>query len=194
MVTARKRQWNEARTGRLHRPQGFGAVPPQAAPSVGRPVSLFPRRPRRNVLLPHPRAALLVVVLALFVASSAPAVPISDLHKNTASVTPNRQGLWFDVSGVVTSPDSVYSKTNTQVFIQDNSGGISLFQSGGIAAGLHFNLGDSVSVRGQVTQFDGLTELTALTNLSVISTGNFAIDPLVLTCNQVNNTLFVSTP
>jgi hypothetical protein len=131
----------------------------------------------------------------LFGASSALAVPLSDLHKNAApSVTPNRAGLFFDVSGIVTSPDSVYSKVNTQVFIQDYSGGMSLFQSGGIAAGLHFNLGDSVAVRGQVTQFDGLTELTSLTNLTVISSGNFATDPLVLTCNQLNNTLLNSVP
>ena len=145
-------------------------------------------------MLPHPRATWILVALALFGATSALAVPISDLHKNNSSVVPNRNGLWFDVSGIVTCPDSVYSKVNTQTFIQDYSGGISLFQTGGIGAGLHFNLGDSVAVRGQVTQFNGLTELTNLTNLSVISTGNFATDPLVLTCNQVNQTLFVSTP
>lgn len=147
-----------------------------------------------------PRATLLLAAIALFGATSTSAstVPISDLHKNTSSVVPNRNGLWFDVSGVVTSPDSVYSKVNTQTFIQDNSGGISLFLTAGLTdttkKNLRFNLGDSVSVRGQVTQFNGLTELTNLTNFSVISTGNFAIDPLVLTCAQVNATLFVSTP
>ncbi|HEV8481741.1 MAG TPA: DUF5689 domain-containing protein, partial [Candidatus Eisenbacteria bacterium] len=143
----------------------------------------------------RPRALLLVAtLLALASPAFAAIVPISDLHKNTSSVIPNRNGLWFDVSGIVTCPDSVYSKFNTQTFIQDYSGGLSLFQSGGIGAGLHFNLGDSVSVRGQVTQFNGLTELTNLTNLQVISTGNFATDPLVLTCAQLNATLFVSTP
>jgi len=142
-----------------------------------------------------PRALLLVAtLLALASPSFAAIVPISDLHKNNSSVVPNRNGLWFDVSGIVTCPDSVYSKVNTQTFIQDATGGMSLFQSGGIAAGLHFNLGDSVSVRGQVTQFNGLTELTNLTNLQVISTGNFATDPLVLTCAQLHATLFVSTP
>src|SRR5262245_24361971 len=195
MVTARNDNRTKLGPGdsTVHRASGqsLRRLPPL---SVAR-FLFSPVSPGGTPLLPHRRAALLFLVIALCSSTSAFALTaISDLHKNNSSVVPNRNGLFFDVSGIVTSPDSVYSKVNTQVFIQDNSGGISLFLAGGIGAGFHFNLGDSVAIRGQVTQFNGLTELTNLSNYSLISTGNFATDPLVLTCNQVNNTLFVSTP
>ena len=142
-----------------------------------------------------PRAILLLAAMLSLTASPALSIPIRELHKNNTSVIPNHLGQRFDITGIITSPDSVRSKLNTEVFIQDTTGGINLFQSGGIGSGLHFNLGDSVSVQGTVSQFNGLTELTSLTNYTLHSTANFAaVDPLVLTCNQVNQTLLVSTP
>ena len=144
-----------------------------------------------------PRAIWLLAAIVCFGATSASAIPIHELHKNNNSVVPNRLGSRFDVTGIITSPDSVRSKVNTEVFLQDTSGGIDLFVANGIGnkpGQFHFNLGDSVSIQGTVTQFNGLTELTSLSNYTLHSTGNFGVEPLVLTCAQVNATLFISTP
>lgn len=139
----------------------------------------------------HRAAALWASALALGWAASASAIPISELHENYSQGQPNKFGLRFPVTGIVTSPDSVRSKYNTEVQIQDATGGITLFQSGGIGA-FHFNLGDSVTVEGTVTQYNGLTELTSLGGYVLHSTGNYGIEPLVLTCHQVNQSFVVS--
>jgi phosphatidylserine/phosphatidylglycerophosphate/cardiolipin synthase-like enzyme len=145
-----------------------------------------------------PRAILLLCATLSLGASQVFAIPIRDLHKNNSSILPNHLGQRFDVTGIITSPDSVRSKVNSEVWIQDTTGGINLFQSNGIGNGVgqfHFNLGDSVSIQGTVSHFNGLAELTSLTNYTFHSAGNFgAIEPLVLTCLQVNQTLLVSTP
>ena len=141
----------------------------------------------------HRAAALWIVVFSLLTAAAANAIPISELHENNSSIVPNKTGLRFPVTGIVTSPDSVRSDFNTEVMIQDATGGITLFQAAGIGP-FHFNLGDSVTVEGTVTHFNGLTELGTLGGYVLHSTGNFAVDPLVLTCAQVNATLLVSSP
>jgi phosphatidylserine/phosphatidylglycerophosphate/cardiolipin synthase-like enzyme len=141
---------------------------------------------------PHRALALSVAVLSLAVASFASALPISELHENTSTGLPNKTGFFFDVTGIVTSPDGVRSATSTDVYIQDATGGVDLFLSGGVGA-FHFALGDSVSIRGQVTSFNGLTELTALSNYVFHSGGNLAVDPLVMTCAQLNASFVVSS-
>lgn len=133
-----------------------------------------------------------VLLLALFAAPSS-AIDIRPLHRNTSSGTPNKSGLRFDVRGVVTMPDGVRSPTNTEVAIQDTSGGIVLFQMGGVF-GATFNLGDEVSVQGTLTHFNGLSELTTITNFVKHSTDNPLPEPLVLTCAQVTNSLLASLP
>lgn len=140
------------------------------------------------------RATLaLSVALVATGASAVYAIPISELHENNSTGFPNKNGYRFEITGIVTSPDSVRSKVNTEVQVQDSTGGITLFQSSGIGA-FHFNLGDSISIEGTVNAFNGLTQLGTLSNYVLHSTGNFAIDPLVLTCAQVNATLVISSP
>ena len=142
----------------------------------------------------HRAAALWIAVLSLVCSAGvAAALPIAELHENNSSVLPNKTGLRFAVTGIVTSPDSVRSDFNTEVTIQDATGGITLFQSAGIGP-FHFSLGDSVTVEGTVTSFNGLTELGTLGGYVLHSTGNLGVEPLDLTCAQVNATLLVSSP
>src|SRR5437667_9357930 len=111
----------------------------------------------------RPRAhALVLTSLALMTAAAAGAVPIRDLHQETSTGTPANPypvGTTVTVTGVVSCPDSILSKVNTEVFVQDTTGGISAFRTSGIAAGFHYHLGDSVTVTGQIAQFNGLTEI-----------------------------------
>ncbi len=141
-----------------------------------------------------PRIATGMAILWLgLLASPGGAIDIRPLHRNTSSGVPNKSGFRFDVAGLVTMPDGVRSLTNTEVAIQDSSGGIVLFHSGGLP-GATFNLGDSVSVQGLLTHFNGLAELTTLSNFVKLSTGNPLPEPLVLTCNQVATSFLVSSP
>ncbi len=139
----------------------------------------------------HRAAALWIVVFCLLAATAASAIPISELHENNSTGLPSKTGYRFAVTGIVTSPDSVRSTTHTEVTIQDATGGVTLFQLNGIGP-FHFNLGDSVTVEGTVTSYMGLTELGTLGGYVLHSTGNLAVEPLVLTCAQVNATFLAS--
>ena len=144
------------------------------------------------MLSPRIVTGMAAVLLALY-AAPADAIDIRPLHKNFSNGTPNKTGSRFDVTGVVTMPDGVRSPTNTEVAIQDSTGGIVLFQGGGLG-GATFDLGDSISIQGTLTHFNGLTELSTLSNFVKHSTGNPTPEPLVLTCAEVTNSFTFSFP
>jgi hypothetical protein len=142
------------------------------------------------------RAARLTLILSslfLAIAVVAHAVPIGDLHFNTSSGVPNNPysiGTTVTVTGVVTTPDSIFSDTATQVQVRDSTGAITVFRSGGISL-FHYSLGDSVTVTGQIAQFNGVTEIGNATLVTKHSTGNFGLlDPIVLTCKQIRDSTF----
>ncbi len=138
--------------------------------------------------------SLAVFLLPALLASNAGAVYIIDLHNNTSAgvpAAPYTVGTLVSVSGIVTSPDSVYNTYSTDVYIQDETGGIDIYMTGGIVSGYHFNLGDSVTVTGYVKQFNGLTEINdALVSLVTHATGRPVPEPLVMTCAQVNASFY----
>ena len=142
------------------------------------------------------RLVPVVLSLALLAVLAGPAAafitPIDSLHMNLAnglskfySPTPRT----VTIQGTVTSPDSIYSKLNTDVYIQDATGGVNVFQSSGISSNL-FLYGDSVQVTGIVKMFRGLVEIdsTALT-VTHLGAATVVPDTLVLTCNQVTNSM-----
>lgn len=203
------------RTGRLYRLQSFGVVTPQATPSAGRPVSFCPRgavghstapfgilEDRMNRLargatrtpagvLPVV-AALAALVLVGLAAPPAGAIPIRDLHANTTSGTPALPysvGTTVTVTGVVVSPDNVFSLTSDEVVVRDTTGAITVFRSGG---GYTYNMGDSVTVTGQVAHFNGLTEISNASIVTFHSAGNLAYfnEPVIRTCRQVTDSTF----
>ena len=136
------------------------------------------------------------LITALFVAAtvaSSAAVPIGDLHICTSSgvqSNPYAAGTTVTVTGIVTTPDSIFSDANNEVQVQDSSGGITVFRTGGLAT-YHYNLGDSVTVTGQIAQFNGLTEISNASIVTLHSTGNYGlIVPLIRTCKQVRDSTF----
>ncbi len=137
---------------------------------------------RRSAL---PFAALILALLA----APASAIPIRDLHAVTTSglpALPYNVGVTVTVTGVVISPDNIFSLTSDDVVIRDTTGGMTLFRSGG---GYTYNLGDSVTVTGQIAHFNGLTEISNASIVTTHSTGNFAYfnDPVIRTCKQVRD-------
>ncbi len=132
-----------------------------------------------------PFAALILALLA----APASAIPIRDLHAVTTSglpALPYNVGVTVTVTGVVISPDNIFSLTSDDVVVRDTTGGMTLFRSGG---GYTYNLGDSVTVTGQIAHFNGLTEIGNASIVTTHSTGNFAYynDPIVRTCKQVRD-------
>ncbi|MBN1503466.1 MAG: hypothetical protein JW952_00215, partial [Candidatus Eisenbacteria bacterium] len=146
------------------------------------------------------RGNLLTVALAVLVcagaAGSAHAVNIIDLHNNTSAgvpASPYTIGTVVTVTGIVTVPDSVFNTYSTDCYIQDETGGLDIYVSGGLNGGLHFKLGDEVTVTAKVAQFNGLTEIgTALTDITLVtnSTGNPVPEPLVMTCAELNSSFY----
>ncbi len=138
--------------------------------------------------LVSPGAALwFAVMVAVGAAPAAGGVPIGDLHQNDAQglpAAPYTIGTSIQVTGIVTVPDSTFNLFSTAVYVQDATGGIYIFQSGGVFS-YHFELGDSVTVSGRVAQFEGITEVSNLTDVEVHSGGNAVPEPTVLTCADI---------
>lgn len=114
-------------------------------------------------------------------------VPIVTIHVNDASgvvAAPYGVGAEATVTGVVTAN---LSSTRTDVYVQDVTGGIDVFNSA--LAPITLAPGDSVTVTGTILQFRGITELQAdFTLLTRHATGRPVPDPLVLTCADINAT------
>ncbi len=136
---------------------------------------------------------LLIPAFLLAAAATSFAVPIGDLHVNTSSGVQNAPyavGTTVTVTGVVTTPDSTFSKTNNEVQVQDPTGAVTVFRSAGVAT-YHYVLGDSVTVTGQIVQFNGLTEISNASIVTTHSSGNYGlIVPVVRTCRQVRDSTF----
>jgi hypothetical protein len=148
---------------------------------------------RASRLISSCLASLLLAGAVLGGASSASAVPIGDLHFVTSSgvpAFPYQSGTTVSVTGIVVSPDSVFSKSNNDVVIRDMTGAITCFRSGGINLGIHYNLGDSVTVTGQIFHFNGLTEITNTVLNTKHSTGSQNLAPIVTTCKAVRDSTF----
>ena len=141
-------------------------------------------------------AALTVIVVLVAAAGAASAVNIIDLHNNTSAgvpAAPYTVGTVVTVTGIVTVPDSIYNTYSTDCYIQDDTGGIDIYVNGGLNGGLHFKLGDNVTVTAKIAQFNGLTEIgTALADVTLVtnSTGNPVPEPVVMTCAQLNSSFY----
>jgi phosphatidylserine/phosphatidylglycerophosphate/cardiolipin synthase-like enzyme len=114
-------------------------------------------------------------------------VPIVTIHVNDATgvpVSPYAVGSEATVTGVVTAN---LSTTRTDVYVQDGTGGIDLFNA---ALGpVTLVPGDSITVTGSILQFRGLTELQPDFNLlTVHASGRPVPEPLVMTCAELNAT------
>ncbi len=139
------------------------------------------------------RSALLTVLCLCFAlaATQALAVPIVEIHRNTSAGQPLNLGSPVTISGIVTSPDGIFSTFNCETYIQDETAGINFWVSGAYGT-YNLALGDSVTVTATIAFYSGLTELgTSTPEVTLVkhSSGNLVPDPLVITCSDLNFTM-----
>jgi HKD family nuclease len=106
------------------------------------------------------------------------AIPIAQAKANDVNGIAINSGQLVTVRGIVT----VSSQFGSPSYIQDNSGGISIFGSTFSDA---IQIGDEVLVSGTITQFNGLNQLESPTIHSIISSGN-SIEPIITTPIQLS--------
>jgi hypothetical protein len=96
-----------------------------------------------------------------------------------ADFIPDRNLDTVTIAGVVFTPN--YQTTNRSYYIWDGTGGICTISFGLTSPAL--NLGDSVVVRGQIQQYNGLDEIAPLTDadVRVVGTGAKLPSPIYLT-------------
>ncbi|NOZ55374.1 MAG: hypothetical protein GXO73_01120 [Calditrichaeota bacterium] len=113
-------------------------------------------------------------------------VPIANLHHNNSDGTPAapyQVGTQVTVSGVVTVGTGVLATTHFEIYLQDETGGICVYNP---TLDWSVQTGDSVTVTGPIAQYNGLTEIKQPSTL--IDHGPAVVQPvpLDLTCHDVS--------
>ncbi len=128
------------------------------------------------------RVSLLACLVAVSVVAMAQdPIPISEVRKNDGMGIPLLLDQVVTVQGIVTAPSGVFHTSRTDVYIQDSTGGVNLFQFQPIAT---YNLGDEVKVTGTVLVYRGLTEIEPI-SVELIAAGRPLPQPKVITCNEM---------
>ena len=132
----------------------------------------------------HTFTFLLLLTLLFSSIIIAQSVPIASIKINDANGVPVDIGQVFTVTGIVNSSNQFGN--NGPGSIQDETAGISIF---GIDFANQVNIGDSVTVTSELSQFNGLTEFdftSAGSNLVVHSSAH-ETEPTVVTVDEIIN-------
>ena len=84
--------------------------------------------------------------------------PIANLHINDPNGVPLYRLAYARVTGVATVGNSTFSVDNLDVYLQDNSGGVNLFQFGADSL-VTITVGNSYTVVGKLDHYNGKTEI-----------------------------------
>ncbi|MFH0992427.1 MAG: phospholipase D-like domain-containing protein [bacterium] len=118
-------------------------------------------------------------------------IPIINVHINDAQgvpAPPYQNGATVTVSGIITAD---LTSTRTDVFVQDATAGISIYQP---VRFFNYQMGDSVTVTGTITQFRGLTEILLDSAKYILHARSRLVpQPLLLTARDVNATFNTDT-
>lgn len=106
-------------------------------------------------------------------------IPIAEVKVNNENGVSLRIGDLVTVRGIVT----VSSQFGSPSYIQDNSGGMSVY---GSAFSNAVQVGDEVLVSGRVTQFSGLNQIENPEIHAILSSGN-VVEPLLATPAQLSH-------
>ncbi|MGA9293536.1 MAG: phospholipase D-like domain-containing protein [Ignavibacteriaceae bacterium] len=128
----------------------------------------------------------LILLLLLFFSAlsySQTITPIADLKQNDSTGVPVYLGQVFTITGIVTSSNQIGNSGPGT--IQDRTGSISVYGSSFVN---NVNIGDSVIVTGELSQYSGLTELSpgSSSDVEVISS-NHEVSPTIVTISQIMN-------
>ncbi|MBD3385294.1 T9SS type A sorting domain-containing protein [candidate division KSB1 bacterium] len=125
----------------------------------------------------------------IFIASclSAQIVDIIDLHQNDQygePAAPYSVGSRVIVQGVITVGAGIYTRSYLDIFVQDETAGINIYDPGNDL--FHLKSGNYVRVAGTIKQYQGLTEIVN-PSVSVLAENSPLPEPLVLTCDQLSS-------
>ena len=113
-------------------------------------------------------------------------VPIISLHVNDSEGLPTAPfgiGASVTISGIITAD---YNLSYTDIYVQDATAGIDIYSP---ERYYNYQIGDSITVTGTITQYRGLTEISPDSALFIIhSHGNKIPEPAELTAEEVNLT------
>ncbi|MEO0092257.1 MAG: FlgD immunoglobulin-like domain containing protein [candidate division WOR-3 bacterium] len=126
----------------------------------------------------------LVFCLLFFVfnLSYAQVIPIAEAIADADSNgIPDLRNQYVTVTGIVTVPSGVFSRTRTDIYVQDNTAGVNVFNFSYIPT----SLGDSVIVSGQVYFYRGKTEISNA-SITIVAHNRPLPEPLPLTCAMIN--------
>lgn len=132
------------------------------------------------------RLTITVVLLFYILPASAQVASIIDLHKNDANglpAPPYAIGADVSIEGIVTCGVGVFSTTNFEVYVQDETAGVNAFLYQSIPADIEE--GDRVRISGTIAQYRGLTEVGDITDVQVLDHNQQTPAPLILNCSQV---------
>ncbi|HOT96065.1 MAG TPA: FlgD immunoglobulin-like domain containing protein [bacterium] len=125
---------------------------------------------------------LLLVLLAVLGTSWAAITPIRDIQYTTdASGDSPLKGQVVTISGVVTG--EIYAFKNSYYYLQDANApwsGVKIYDKTHFAA-----QGDKVTLTGKVEEYKGVTEITAVTDFKIDSTGTQWIQPMAVTTGEI---------
>ena len=96
---------------------------------------------------------------------------------------PDRLGQTVTVTGIVTVPSGVFSATRTDVYIQDRTAGVNIFDFDY----RELKLGDSLVVTGVVDIYNGKLELTD-PQIQVVDSNHPLPAPQPITCRELDQT------
>jgi hypothetical protein len=108
---------------------------------------------------------------------------ISYVNEDDAYGEPEHIYEPVNVRGLITVGTGTFSNVNTDVFVQDGTGGVNVYKSGSTTPSV--SEGDSVIVYGTVDQYLGLTRIV-LDSLTVAATGLDVPDPLLVTTGDIS--------
>ncbi len=104
---------------------------------------------------------------------------IRDLDNNTI---PDLLDSTVTVTGIVTVPFGVFARNRTDLYIQDHTAGVNIYDGARI---FQLKLGDSVIVTGKIYQYRGKTEIIS-PQIIVVGTNHPLPEPVVLNCQRIN--------
>jgi len=105
------------------------------------------------------------------------------LADNDSNTIPDLVDSVVTVTGIVTVPSNVFATTKTDIYIQDQTGGVDVYDY----TVRDLKLGDSLVVTGTVTVYRGKIELTS-PQIQWKDSNHVVPAPAPLTCSQMNRT------
>ncbi|MBI1182875.1 T9SS type A sorting domain-containing protein [bacterium] len=108
-----------------------------------------------------------------------PMLSVKEVRMNDTNGATVWNGKMVWTGGIVNTDDS-YGGSTLQYTIQSGGWGVSVYSAKGNAANYSPKMGDSIIIRGEVSDYNGLTEVKNIDSILVVSSGN-PVTPLVVT-------------